>query len=76
MAIRKKPAKRAAAVGTQPVSFPVVGIGASAGGFEAFAEMLKALPVDTGMALVLIQHLDPNHESMLAPLLRGSRRFQ
>jgi two-component system CheB/CheR fusion protein len=69
MAIRKKPAKRAAAVGTQPVSFPVVGIGASAGGFEAFAEMLKALPVDTGMALVLIQHLDPNHESMLAPLL-------
>lgn len=69
MAIRKKPAKRGAAVGTQPVSFPVVGIGASAGGFEAFAEMLNALPADTGMAFVLIQHLDPNHESMLAPLL-------
>src|SRR5258707_117931 len=51
------------------VSFPVVGIGASAGGFEAFREMLNALPADTGMAFVLIQHLDPTHESMLAPLL-------
>src|ERR1700740_1333589 len=50
-------------------SFPIVGIGASAGGFEAFGEMLKALPADTGMAFVLIQHLDPTHESMLAPLL-------
>ena len=49
--------------------FPVVGIGASAGGFEAFGEMLSALPADTGMAFVLIQHLDPTHESMLAPLL-------
>ena len=53
----------------QKVSFPVVGIGASAGGFEAFGEMLEALPVDTGMAFVFIQHLDPMHESMLAPLL-------
>src|SRR6266571_1543050 len=51
------------------VSFPVVGIGASARGFEAFGEMLNALPADTGMAFVLIQHLDPTHESMLAPLL-------
>jgi two-component system CheB/CheR fusion protein len=51
------------------VSFPVVGIGASAGGFEAFGEMLEALPVDTGMAFVFIQHLDPTHESMLATLL-------
>src|SRR6266478_2045505 len=53
----------------QNLSFPVVGIGASAGGFEAFGEMLEALPVDTGMAFVFIQHLDPTHESMLAPLL-------
>jgi two-component system, chemotaxis family, CheB/CheR fusion protein len=50
-------------------SFPIVGVGASAGGFEAFGEMLHALPTDTGMAFVLIQHLDPTHESMLAPLL-------
>ena len=50
-------------------SFPIVGVGASAGGFEAFVEMLSALPADCGMAFVLIQHLDPTHESMLAPLL-------
>jgi chemotaxis response regulator CheB len=37
--------------------FPVVGIGASAGGLEAFTGLLKALPNDTGMAFVLIQHM-------------------
>src|SRR6266404_526701 len=61
--------KRSALGPAAAVSFPVVGIGASAGGFEAFGEMLNALPADTGMAFVLIQHLDPTHESMLAPLL-------
>ena len=49
--------------------FPVVGIGASAGGLEAFGELLKHLPRDTGMAFILIQHLDPSHESMLTALL-------
>jgi two-component system CheB/CheR fusion protein len=52
-----------------PIAFPIVGVGASAGGFEAFSELLAALPAETGMAFVLIQHLDPTHESMLAPLL-------
>ena len=47
----------------------VVGIGASAGGFEAFGELLNALPIDTGMAFVLIQHLDPHHTSALVELL-------
>ena len=47
----------------------VVGIGASAGGFEAFGELLNALPIDTGMAFVLVQHLDPRHTSALAGLL-------
>jgi two-component system CheB/CheR fusion protein len=48
---------------------PIVGVGASAGGFEAFRELLKSLPSDTGLALVLVQHLDPGHESLLAKLL-------
>lgn len=39
--------------------FPIVGIGASAGGFEAFQQLLANLPQNTGMAFVLIQHLDP-----------------
>jgi two-component system CheB/CheR fusion protein len=50
-------------------SFPIVGIGASAGGLEAFTALLAHLPLDTGMAFVLVQHLDPDHESALADLL-------
>jgi two-component system, chemotaxis family, CheB/CheR fusion protein len=50
-------------------SFPVVAIGASAGGLEAYTEFFHALPVDTGMAFVLVQHLDPSHHSMLPQIL-------
>jgi len=50
--------------------FPVVGIGASAGGLDAFKKLLKAIPEDSGMAFVLVQHLDPTHESMLPELLQ------
>jgi chemotaxis response regulator CheB len=53
-------------------SFPVVGVGGSAGGLKAFTALLKALPADTGMAFVLIQHMDPNHQSVLTSLLRKS----
>jgi two-component system, chemotaxis family, CheB/CheR fusion protein len=51
------------------VEFPIVAIGASAGGLDAFVEMLEALPTDTGMAFVLIQHLSPDHPSSLAAIL-------
>jgi len=50
--------------------FPVVGIGASAGGLDAFKRLLKAIPEDSGMAYVLVQHLDPTHESLLPELLQ------
>src|SRR5580698_2150102 len=49
--------------------FPVVGIGASAGGLEAFTKLLKHLPGNTGMAFVLVQHLDPTHASALTEIL-------
>jgi len=49
--------------------FPIVGIGASAGGLEAFTQFFAHLPARTGMAFVLVQHLDPRHESRLADLL-------
>jgi two-component system, chemotaxis family, CheB/CheR fusion protein len=49
--------------------FPIVGIGASAGGLEAFTELLQELPADTGMAFVLVQHLDPGHASVLTDIL-------
>jgi two-component system, chemotaxis family, CheB/CheR fusion protein len=51
-------------------SFPIVGIGASAGGLEAFTHLLKALPADTGMGFVLVQHLAPGHASALAEILK------
>ena len=65
-------AKQAATRQSEPpelAAFPVVGIGASAGGLEAFTELLKELPDDTGMAFVFIQHLHPNYESALAEIL-------
>lgn len=52
--------------------FPVVGIGASAGGLEAFRELLSHLPIDTGMAFVIIQHMPPDRESLLSEILARS----
>src|SRR6202045_2451400 len=56
---------------SRPDDFLVVGLGASAGGLEALDKLFDALPPDTGMAFVLIQHLDPTHKSMMAGLLAG-----
>lgn len=56
-------------------SFPVVGIGASAGGLEAFTQLLHELPPDLNMALVLIQHLDPTYKSMLSELLSKTTKL-
>jgi two-component system, chemotaxis family, CheB/CheR fusion protein len=50
--------------------FPVVGIGASAGGLDTFKRLLKAIPENSGMAYIFVQHLDPSHESILADLLQ------
>lgn len=55
--------------GDRPAPFPIVGIGASAGGLEAFSELLRKLPPKTGMAFVLVQHLDPKHSSDLREIL-------
>jgi len=49
--------------------FPVVGLGASAGGLDAFRQFLRAMPADSGMAFVLVQHLDPHHASLLSSIL-------
>ena len=55
--------------------FPVVGIGASAGGLEAVQSFLKALPAKPGMAFVFIQHLSPKHESILPEILQKVAPF-
>lgn len=63
------------AVKDSATSFPIVGVGASAGGLEAFTALLAALPTDTGMAFVLVQHLDPAHPSSLTEILARVTRM-
>ena len=55
-----------------PTTIPVIGIGASAGGLEAFSQLLEGLIPNSGMAYVLVQHLAPEKESLLRSIL--SRR--
>jgi two-component system, chemotaxis family, CheB/CheR fusion protein len=55
--------------------FPIVGIGASAGGLEAFSDLLRSLPQKTGMAFVLVQHLDPSHSSDLREILARTTKI-
>jgi len=65
--------------GSQPrhafPTFPIVGVGASAGGLEAFTQLLSALPEHSGMAFVLVQHLEPNHDSLLTNILAKATRM-
>ncbi|HRD95941.1 MAG TPA: chemotaxis protein CheB [Rubrivivax sp.] len=50
--------------------FPIVGIGASAGGLEALEQFLRHVPPESGMAFVVVQHLDPDHKDVMAELLQ------
>ena len=50
-------------------NLPIVGIGASAGGVEALGAFFRAMPADNGMAFVVVTHLPPNRESLLAEIL-------
>jgi len=61
-----------------PHAFPVVGIGASAGGLAAFEAFFAGMPAatDPGMAFVLVQHLDPTHKSILSDIIRRYTRMQ
>jgi chemotaxis methyl-accepting protein methylase len=59
--------------------FPIVGIGASAGGLEALEQFLRHVPLGSGLAYVIVQHLDPNHKGIMAELLQratGMEVFQ
>ena len=60
---------------SDPDGFAVVGIGASAGGLDASKKLLDALPSGTGLAMILVQHLDPTHESMMVQLLASHTRM-
>ncbi len=69
----QQPVKVAAAdrAGASPAAtFPIVGIGASAGGLEALEQFLARVPKQSGMAFVIVQHLDPTHKAVVAELLQ------
>ena len=70
---QKKPAKAVQQATPYPqasVSFPIVGIGASAGGLEALEHFLGHVPAGSGMAFVIVQHLDPTHKGIMCELLQ------
>lgn len=56
----------------KPVAFPIIGLGASAGGLEAIEQFFRNTPLENGFAFVLIQHLDPSHSSILTEILQRS----
>ncbi|MDM7949638.1 chemotaxis protein CheB [Hydrogenophaga sp.] len=68
------PAKTDAAL-PEASGFPIVAIGASAGGLEAFEQFLRAMPDGSGMGFVVLQHLDPTHASILTEILQRSTRM-
>jgi two-component system CheB/CheR fusion protein len=73
-----KAAEAPETAGKPVAGFPIVGIGASAGGLAAFEAFFSGMPVDTdpGMAFVLVQHLAPDHKSILTDLIRRYTRMQ
>src|SRR5215471_11945624 len=72
----KKPKRQTVApAGNMPATFPIVAIGASAGGLEAFSNLLRSLPAEPGIALIFIPHLDPTHESAMVELLSRTTRL-
>ena len=74
---RRRAPVAAAAPGRDPIRsrLTVVGLGASAGGLEAFTRLLEHLPANTGNAFVFVQHLDPTHESYLPDLLSRATKM-
>ncbi|HAM53610.1 MAG TPA: chemotaxis protein CheB [Nitrospiraceae bacterium] len=66
----KKPLKEKTTRETTAGTFPIVGIGASAGGLEAIDQFLKHVPEQSGMAYVVVQHLDPTHKGIMTELIQ------
>jgi two-component system CheB/CheR fusion protein len=72
----KRPQKTQLSGKQEKKGFPIVGIGASAGGLEAFEAFFKEMPPDSGMAFVLVAHLDPTHVSILSELLQKQTKMK
>jgi chemotaxis methyl-accepting protein methylase len=68
--LEERSSLRAESVSRSHPAFPIVGIGASAGGLEVLELFLANVPKDSGMAFVIVQHLDPTHKDMMVDLLQ------
>ncbi len=73
-----QPAEKQETIDEAGIGFPIVGIGASAGGLVAFEAFFPSMPADDdpGMAFILVQHLDPDHKSILSDLIKRYTRMQ
>ena len=60
----------------ESLPFPIVGIGASAGGLEALEQFLRQVPQGSGMAFVIVQHLDPTHKGIMPELLQRTTAME
>jgi chemotaxis response regulator CheB len=68
--LRKHPAlSKNLAACSAPAHCPIVALGASAGGLEVFGQFFDRMPPDTGFAFVVVQHLDPSHDTLMPELL-------
>ncbi|WP_397384270.1 chemotaxis protein CheB [Prosthecobacter sp.] len=72
----KRTAKKAAPAPKKASACPIVGIGASAGGLEALVQFLAHVPKDSGMAYVIVQHLDPTQKGMMPELLQRATKLK
>jgi len=70
--IKKSPAKNK----TKGIDFSIVAIGASAGGLDAVSVLLTNLSPDTGMAYIIVQHLSPDHKSLLTSILAKTTKMK
>jgi two-component system CheB/CheR fusion protein len=71
-----KIAKKQLSSGFKNSDFPIVGIGASAGGLETLEQFFAKMPDNSGMAFVIVQHLDPNHVGMMPELLQRMTKMK
>ncbi|MBC8767333.1 PAS domain-containing protein [Arenibacter sp. BSSL-BM3] len=73
---KKAPLKKKGPKKDKENNFLIVGMGASAGGLEAFKEFFDTMPPTSGMAFVLVQHLDPTHKSLMVQLLKNHTKME
>ena len=73
---KQKEKKKAIVVPKKPADFYIVGMGASAGGLEAFVRFFRSMPNDPGMGFILVPHLDPTHVSLMPELIQKSSKME